>query len=160
MAARTFTSPFKQHLAHFARQSDGLITVPSALYGSLAIGLNFPVSCILGVGLPLLYGNTGPLSSQVNISNITIERPQLQSLGDVPSQKRYTRAELLHEVRNDSWVNWMHILQLWNLAADERGLVSGEDVRLFQKGTLMGELAKRRRSRDDVVPFTRGGPFS
>lgn len=161
MASRTlkFTTPFKTHLSFFSRPSDGLITFPSALYGSLALGLNFPISCVLGVGLPLLYGNTGPFRSQVNIAAVSVERPQLQGLGDVGGGG-YSRAQLLEQVKNDSWINWLHILQCWNLAADERGLLSAEDVRLFQRGALLFELEKRRKSRDDVVPFARGGPFS
>lgn len=159
MAAKSLSTPFKTHLSFFSHPPTGLITLPSALRASLALGLNFPVSCLLSVGLPLLYGNTGFLSSQVNIEGVKVERPQLQSLGD-PMGRAYSKGELLEQVKRDSWVDWGHVLMFWNLSADERGMVSADDVRGFQKGTVCYALAERRKSRDDVVPFSRGGPFS
>jgi hypothetical protein len=46
------------------------------------------------------------------------------------------------------------------LAADRKdGRVSGEEARLFQKGEIMERIAARRRGRDDVLPFWRGGPI-
>jgi len=159
MAARTFSSAFKQHLSYFSHGGNGIITAPSALYGALGLGLNLPFSVVLSVALPLLYGNTGPFKTQVDVESVQIERPQLQALGD-PSQRAYTRAEVLETVKQDSWVNWMHVLNLWSLAADGKGLMSAEDVRSCQKGTLMVDVAKRRKSRENRLLFSRGGPFS
>lgn len=123
--------------------------------------MNFPASCMLGAGLPLLYGNTGLLRSQVDIGKVSVERPQLQAMGEPPKDATYSRAELLEAVKTDSWINWMHILQIWNLSADVRtGLVSGKDLAIFQRGELMPVLAERRKSRDEALPFLRGGPFS
>lgn len=160
MASR-ITTPFKKHLSFFGRSSDGNITFYSALRASLALGMNFPASCMLGAGLPLLYGNTGPLRSQVDIAKVSIERPQLQALGEPSKDATYSRADLLKAVRNDTWIDWMHVLQFWNLAADVKtGLVSGKDLAMFQRGELMPELARRRKSREAALPFLRGGPFS
>ena len=51
-------------------------------------------------------------------------------------------------------------LGLWMLAAEQDGRVQGEEVRLFQRGEVMERIAERRRGRENVLPFWRGGPFS
>lgn len=50
-------------------------------------------------------------------------------------------------------------LGLWILAAEKDGRVQGEEVRMFQKGEIMERIASRRRGREDVLPFWRGGPI-
>jgi hypothetical protein len=50
---------------------------------------------------------------------------------------------------------------LWALAADtETGRLKGGDVVGFQRGTLLQEIEKRRKGREQVLPLWRGGPLS
>ena len=53
-------------------------------------------------------------------------------------------------------------LGLWSLAADVKtSRISGADVVAFQRGDLFeGLVARRRRSREQVLPLWRGGPVS
>lgn len=47
------------------------------------------------------------------------------------------------------------------MAAERKdGRISGKDVKDFQEGTVLENIAKRRRGREDVLPFWRGGPIS
>ena len=60
------------------------------------------------------------------------------------------------------WVDWLHVVNLWTLAAEkETGLVSKRDFELFQRGQLLDDLARRRRTGRGqwVVPLVRGGPI-
>ncbi|KAI9686553.1 MAG: hypothetical protein M1822_003564 [Bathelium mastoideum] len=167
MANSNKPSPaFLQHLSFFASsQQPNIITFTSALKSSLALGLNFPVSCILSLGLRALYSPSWLLLSPPNLQKLGTNHTQLEQAE--LTQSTYTRRELQGLVPSNSslldhLIDRGHVLGLWVLAADTRtGLVKREDVEEFQKGTLMQRLAERRKTgRNDILPFYRGGPIS
>lgn len=162
MAVRPYYSTaFKRHLSFFDRNNDGLITLGESLRGNLALGLNFPVSVLFTIGQQLLYANTGFLGrTTIEIQHVKKERKLLEGV-QVEPRKSHTRAELWDAVRERGWSEKANLIGLWVLAADAKtGLLKGEDVRLYQKGELLPVLQKRRSTREDVLPFWRGGPIS
>lgn len=167
----SFSSPFLTHLSFFAVRSSGvqtrpnIVTIGSSLKSSLAIGLDFPVACLLAIGLRLLYGNPSSLYlSAVNIDNIPQSklRYQLEDVNlDQKPNENFTLSEVSSWAKTKSLVNQAHIANLWTFAADTKtGLVSKRDIQAFQKGTWLWDLEKRRKSRQDVLPLWRGGPIS
>lgn len=158
MASRNYPTAFKRHLSFFDHDANGTITFTDSLKASLSLGLNFPVAVVAIIGFPLLYGNTGFLSTSVDVSNAKPERTQLEDLK--LRQDSYSRADLMQIAQGLDWINWMHILGMWALAAGNDGRVSSGDVALFQKGTLLHDLVRRRRDRSNVLPLSRGGPYS
>lgn len=160
-------TPFKRHFSYFDYNNTGIITPYQSLRASLSLGINFPASCIYAVGLQLVYGNIGFLGlGGVNVELIPAskERTQLQdvSTGKTPAgtePRGYDRAGIMSLVRGKGFMNRMHALGFWAMAANQDGVVSNRDVQLFQRGELLPELQRRRaNSRDDVLPFLRGGP--
>jgi hypothetical protein len=57
-------------------------------------------------------------------------------------------------------INQGHIVGFWSMAANTRThTVSRDDLKRFQQGEWEEAIMKRRRGRDDVLPFWRGGPI-
>ncbi|KAK4974726.1 hypothetical protein LTR66_011063 [Elasticomyces elasticus] len=152
--------PFNRHLVYFASKSpnDKLQTPYDSLRGYLSIGLNFPVACILTLGLHVLYRNTGLFSFAIDIPAVRTTRTML--VGLPLEQKEYSGVELARLARPHGVKEQMGAVGMWVIAADaQTGRVSREDVELYQKGELMERLEARRRDRRDVVPWWRGGPI-
>ncbi|KAI9701739.1 MAG: hypothetical protein M1820_006367 [Bogoriella megaspora] len=166
MPNSTKPSPtFLTHLSSFTSPSHPhLITLTSSLKSSLSLGLNFPASVILTIGLRILYSPSWLLLSPPNLHTLRKNYTQLENAR--LTQSSYSRSDLQALVPKDAgWVDRAHVLGLWTLAADTKtGKVRREDVEEFQKGTLMERLKERRKRRDrgseNVLPFWRGGPGS
>lgn len=52
-----------------------------------------------------------------------------------------------------------HAIYLWAVAADRDGRVEQTVLQSYHDGTLLYELSKCRRTREDIIPFSRGGPI-
>ena len=147
-------SPTKQH-----------ITFLDSLRGDLSIGLNFPLALVLALTRHLIFRNTGFLSLTIHIPTCQTKRQLLGGVGalDIDESRRYTRSELVAEAgkgHKGGIITQLDAVGLWMLAAHSKdGKVSGKEVRQFQKGEIMEEIAARRRTREDVLPFWRGGPI-
>ena len=161
------TTPFQRHLSYFDYSHTGLITIPSSVRACLSIGLNFPASCMFALGMQCIYGNTGFLGLRgIRVSSVPANKQRTQ-LQDVPTGKTaagtapaiYDRAGIMSLVHGRSMMDKIHAVGFWALAANREGFVSARDVELFQKGEVLPALNERRReSREDVIPFLRGGP--
>jgi len=158
---------FQRHLSFFDHNRDGLISPRDSLHAALSLGLDFPVACIWSLIVPFMYGNTYAYTN-VSVSSIPPhkQRTMLADLPLQPHKETYSRQEItaIATQNTNDWINWLHVFNLWTLAADRNtGLVSKRDFEMFQQGTLLEELAKRRRVRGrdggNVMPFVRGGPI-
>lgn len=161
------SGPFHRLLTFFARRSprsDGqTITFVDSLKGDLSLGLNAPLSFLLATVRHLVFRTSG---FAIHVPSVRSNRVLLGGPGalDVEESRRYTRGELLRlagrSQRGGGLIAQGDALGLWLLAASRTdGKVSGEEVRLFQRGELFEHLADRRRGRSDVLPFWRGGPI-
>ena len=160
-----YQTPFKRHLAFFDLNNDGFIYLGDSLRGCLSLGLNFPVSLAMAMGMQVVYGNVGsplygPLRG-IEIRNVRNERYMLQRLTIVDDHKgTLTRSQLLDTTKKRKFIDQAHIYGIWALAANKEGQLSSRDIKLCQEGFLLPEIEKRRRHRRDVLPFSRGGPIS
>ena len=162
--------PFHRHLRHFAQPSSAKITILSSLRASLALGLDFPVACVLSIGLRVMYGSF-PFNSSIDIASISSGHLRTQ-LEDVPVEKNhFTRADLVDLYQNSSTsrqrgpirraIDTGHVISFWAMAADSKShLVDAATLKRFQKGTWADEVVQRRSRRVDVLPLWRGGPIS
>ncbi|KAK5958513.1 hypothetical protein OHC33_000356 [Knufia fluminis] len=162
---RRYSTPFQLHLAFFDRNNDGYINFGEALRGNLAIGLDFPVAFGMALGYHIAYGNTSILYGPFNpieIAKVKTERNMLEHirLDELPS-RGIDRKTLVAAAQPIGFVDKMHINGLWAFAADRQGIISSHDIGMYQKGTMLYELAERRKdNRDHVLPLSRGGPIS
>ena len=74
-------------------------------------------------------------------------------------EKRYSVSQLWTAFGKEGLIARGDAVGLWVLAQGGDGKISGREVRAFQKGEVMEGLAERRKSRQDVLPFWRGGPL-
>lgn len=174
MSQNAYTA-FQRHLIFFSTQTNPpRLTFLSGLRASIALGLNFPVSVLLSLSVRLLYARfpyiTSPSIKEIPQSQ---HRSQLSSAKIPDSKSEYTCSELLSLLQADHGlhaeqrkgflerrINEIHITSLWAIAANTRThTVSREDVERFQQGEWEEAVAKRRREREDVLPFWRGGPI-
>lgn len=162
--------PFQRLLTFFAGRSPSsvptsttsqTITLLDSLRGDLSLGLNFPVALFLAVTRHLVFRNTGTFSLNIHVPTVKTSRMLLGGPGafDVDEKKRYTWREIIGLARPGGVVAMMDAVGLWGLAAEGDGKVRGEEVRLFQKGEVMERIAERRKGRENVLPFWRGGPM-
>lgn len=106
------------------------------------------------------------LSLSIHIPSVKLDRKLLGGPGtynDIQLDKRYSLSQLDRIIRNDggSVKDRFDAIGIYTMAAERKdGKISGKDVRDFQQGTVLENIAKRRRGRDDVLPFWRGGPLS
>ncbi len=162
---QTYTTPFKRHLAFFDRNNDGFIYLADSIRGWLSLGLNFPISLSMAMGMQVVYGNVGsplygPLRA-IEIRNVRNERYMLQRLIVADDQKgTLTRSQLLATTKKRPFIDQAHVFGVWAIAANREGQLSSHDLKLCQKGLLLPEIERRRRDRSDVLPFSRGGPIS
>ena len=71
-----------------------------------------------------------------------------------------SRRELMEVVKGKGLMDRVHVWGLWAISARGNGRVDAEDLRRVQQGKVLWELRERRRGRQDVLPFLRGGPGS
>lgn len=158
---------FQRHIAHFNTTSTGIITPFQSLKTFLSVGFDFPVALVSAFSLPLRYGNCGFLSLNIDVAKIPPAK-QPSQLESVSMQKEsYDRSEflaLLKDDGRDGWLDRLHMIGYWTMAAatqgSERGRIGKEDIEAIQEGVLMKKLQQRRRDRHDVLPLWRGGPIS
>jgi len=136
------------------------IRLQDSLRGNLALGLDFPAAFAIALGRHLFLKNTSFFSLNIHVPSVPITKTPLDGL-DIDEKKDYTRAEILQVAGKNGYMGQMDALGLWALASDvNTGLLKGEDVVGFQKGTLFNEIERRRKARRQVLPFYRGGPIS
>ena len=165
---QTSYTPFKRHLSFYDLDHNGVIYLSESLRANLSLGLDFPVALISAIGLQMYYGNTrpaffGPLNG-IDISRITSEQERTM-LENVDFTFRtvgsgFDRRNLVEGSRAVSMIDKMHVTGIWALAANKDGMVSVQDVRSCQNGSILWEIQRRRRDRADVLPLSRGGPIS
>ena len=72
----------------------------------------------------------------------------------------YTCSEIVGAAKINGLKGQADAVGLWALASDVKtGRLRGEDVVSFQRGTLFGEVEKRRKGMEQVLPLWRGGPI-
>lgn len=138
-----------------------------SLRGDLALGFNFPLSVFISLARHLIFRNEpGLLSLSIHIPSVKLDRKLLGGPGaynDVQPDKRYSLSQLDKLIRNagGSVKDRFDAIGIYTMAAQRKdGKISGKDVRDFQQGAVLDNIAQRRRGRDDVLPFWRGGPLS
>lgn len=167
LALRRYHSPFQRHLSFFDRDSDGFIHYGDSLRGNLSIGLDFPVAAVMAFGYHLVYGNSGSILlgpfRAIEVAKVNARRNMLEKIDmrDI-SEVGLSRKRLVDMAQPSTFLDRMHINGLWAFAASTRSsMVSKSDISKCQQGTLLWELAERRReNRDHVLPLWRGGPIS
>jgi hypothetical protein len=168
MSRQGYTA-FQKHLFFFSTPTNPpRLTFLSALRAACALGLDFPVSVVLSLSLRLMYAPF-PYLSSIDVNKIpqTLHRTQLSHATLSKSKTQYTCSELLQLLDTEPQKGFLkhkidqgHIVGFWAMAADARThTVSKDDVERFQQGEWEEAVTKRRRSRDDVLPFWRGGPI-
>lgn len=136
------------------------IRLADSLRGNLALGLDFPAAVAIAVGRHLYLKNTSLFSLDIHIPSVPTKVTLLDGI-PIDEKKDYSRAELLHAAAQNGWTGQADAFGVWALVSDVKtGLIKGSDVVAFQKGTLLYELEKRRKSREQVLPLWRGGPIS
>ncbi|KAK1066355.1 hypothetical protein LTR74_007242 [Friedmanniomyces endolithicus] len=160
------TVPFHRLLAFYSNKSDRpntqTVRLSDSLRGNLALGLDFPAALAIALGRHLVLRNTSFLSLNVHIPSVSTTKTLLDGI-PIDEKKGYSRAEIVGAARSNGngVLGQADALGMWALAADVRtGLVRGEDVVAFQRGTLFEVIERRRRGRSQVLPFWRGGPIS
>lgn len=158
---------FQRHIAHFNTSSTGVITPFQSLKTFLSIGFDFPVALVSAFSLPLRYGNCGFLSLNIDIAKIPPAKQPSQLESVSIKKESYDRSEflaLLKDDGRDGWLDRLHMLGYWTMAAattgSEKGRIGKGDIEAIQEGVLMKKLQQRRRDRHDVLPLWRGGPIS
>jgi len=165
-ALRQYPSPFQRHLSFYDRDDDGFIHFGESLRGNLAIGLDFPVAVGMALGYHLAYGNTRPFFfgpfNAIEIAKVKAVRNMLEHVrSNELSACGIGRRTLVAAAAPVGFVDKMHIYGLWALAANREGVISTNDIKMYQKGIMLYELADRRKgNRDHVLPLSRGGPIS
>lgn len=168
MAAKNHHTPFKRHLSFYDLDNNGVIYLSESLRANLSLGLDFPVALVSAIGLQIYYGNTrpvffGPLNG-IDISRITRDQERImleqmdftfRTIGSGFDRKSFVQGS-----GATSMIDKMHVMGLWALAANRDGMISPQDVRRCQDGSILWEVQRRRRDRSDVLPLLRGGPIS
>lgn len=165
-ALRRYSTPFQRHLSFLDRDGDGIIYFNESLRGNLAVGLDFPVAFGMALSYHVVYGNAGSVLRGpfrgIEIARVRATRNMLEQipLEAVPVDGM-TRSELVNLSRPVGLMNRVHVNGLWALSANRQGFVSAKDIELYQQGTMLYELERRRKdNRDHVLPLYRGGPMS
>jgi len=164
------SGPFRRHLQQFAARDSSQITLLSSLRAALALGLDFPVACILAIGLRVAYGSF-PFVKPVDIRSVPSASLRTQ-LEDVKVEKsHYTRSDLV-KLYNQSptsqnsgpikrAIDASHVISFWAMTASTKThLVDADSLKRFQTGAWADDVMERRRRRSDILPLWRGGPIS
>ncbi|KAK3715604.1 hypothetical protein LTR37_007092 [Vermiconidia calcicola] len=158
--------PFHRLLSFYSNRNPSdptTIRLGDSLRGNLSLGLDFPVALAIAVGRHLFLRNTASwFSLNIHLPSVKTTKTLLDNVVIEDEKDYYTCAELVSEAgKRDGWAGRIDAVGLWALAADVKtGRVSGEDVVGFQRGELFERVEARRRSREQVLPFWRGGPIS
>ncbi|KAF2723467.1 hypothetical protein K431DRAFT_282920 [Polychaeton citri CBS 116435] len=159
----TTPAPFHRLLAFYSNRNpydSQTIRLQDSLRGNLSVGLDFPVALAVAIGRHLYLTNTGWFSLDIHVPSVSTTKTLLDGI-EVDEKKAYSRAEVDALAKQNGWSGRLDALGLWSLASDvNTGLLRGEDFVRFQRGTLLHELQKRRRNRNQVLPLYRGGPIS
>ncbi|KAK1817476.1 hypothetical protein LTR12_008117 [Friedmanniomyces endolithicus] len=160
------TAPFHRLLAFYSNKSDRpntqTVRLSDSLRGNLALGLDFPAALAIALGRHLVLRNTSFLSLNIHVPSVSTTKTLLDGI-PIDEKRGYSRADIVGAARRNGngILGQADALGMWALAADVRtGLVRGEDVVAFQRGTLFEGIERRRRGRRQVLPFWRGGPIS
>lgn len=166
MSRSTYTA-FQKHLLFFSTPtSPPRLTFLSGLRAAVALGLNLPISVILSLSLQLLYVQF-PRLSYIDIEQIPPSSHRSQLGSAELSKSEYTCSELLQLLGAGQGCGFLqhkidqgHIIGFATMAANARThTVSRDDVERFQQGEWEEAVVARRRGRDDILPFWRGGPI-
>ncbi|KAF2128510.1 hypothetical protein P153DRAFT_367634 [Dothidotthia symphoricarpi CBS 119687] len=166
MSRSTYTA-FQKHLLFFSTPTNPpRLTFLSGLRAAVSLGLNFPISVVLSLSLRLLYVQFPSLST-INIEKIPRSAHRAQLSSATLSKSEYTCSELLQLLGAGQgngilkhMIDQGHIVGFWTMAADAHThTVSRDDVERFQQGEWEEAVVARRRGRNDVLPFWRGGPL-
>jgi hypothetical protein len=168
MSRQSYTT-FQKHLLFFSTPTNPpRLTFISALKAACALGLDFPVSVVLSLGLKLLYAPF-PYISAININEIpqSAHRSQLSNVTLPTAKKEFTCSELLRLLDQEHSPGFLkhkidqgHIIGFWSMAANTRThTVSRDVVEHFQQGEWEKEVMERRCNSDEILPFWRGGPI-
>lgn len=160
----TQSPPFHRLLSYYSNRSPypdiQTIRLQDSLRGNLALGLDFPVALGVALGRHLWLRNTSFFSLNIHVPSVPVTKTLLDGL-PIDEKKSYTRQEIWSVAAKNGVTGQMDALGLWALASDVKtGLLRGEDVVGFQKGTLFEGIERRRRDRQQVLPLLRGGPIS
>ncbi|WWD08228.1 hypothetical protein V865_006339 [Kwoniella europaea PYCC6329] len=166
---------YQRHLLQFGQAgSPNTVTVLSALRQLLRLGLNFPLSFAIAIGLKIICNPFPHYLRSVHVPQLrrSAIRSQLENVTvDQPSYSLSQVLSLYHtdqQARNQGLIaraiDLGHVVSFWCMAADQKtGLVEAEDVKRFQTGEWTKAVDARRKSRlpgkRDIVPFWRGGPI-
>ncbi|KAK4549127.1 hypothetical protein LTR36_007584 [Oleoguttula mirabilis] len=158
------SAPFHRLLAFYSNRSDApdtqTIRLQDSLRGNLALGLDFPAALGLAIGRHMWLRNTSFFSLNIHVPSVSVKQTLLDGIA-IDEKKEYTRAEIVAAARSNGVMGQADALGLWALASDVRsGMLKGEDIVGFQRGTLLGRIERRRKDRSQVLPFYRGGPIS
>uniref|UniRef100_A0A2D3V8T2 Uncharacterized protein n=1 Tax=Ramularia collo-cygni TaxID=112498 RepID=A0A2D3V8T2_9PEZI len=156
--------PFHRLLSFYSNRNphdSQTIRLQDSLRGNLALGLDFPVALGVAIGRHLFLKNVSFFSLNIHVPSVSWKVSPLEGL-EVDEKRDYTCSELFSKTRQEKGVmGAMDALGVWSLAADVKsGLISGQDVVAFQRGTLLHEVENRRKDREQVLPLKRGGPIS
>jgi hypothetical protein len=166
--SRSSYTAFQRHLLFFSTPTQPpRLTFLSGLRAAVSLGLDFPVAVILSLSLRLMYAPFPYIQTTINIEHIPQSLHRTQLSDAKLSNAEYTCSELLALLGSESGmspvhhkINQGHIVGFWTMAANTRThTVSRDDVKRFQQGEWEETIMQRRRGRDDVLPFWRGGPL-
>ena len=157
-------APFHRLLSYYSNRTPypdtQTIRLQDSLTGNLALGLDFPVALAVALGRHLFLRNTSTyFSLNIHVPSVPTTRTLLHGL-PVDEKKSYTAREMWELAAPNGIQGRVDAVGLWALASDVKtGLVKGEDVVGFQRGTLLREIEERRKGREQVLPLWRGGPI-
>lgn len=157
------TPPFHRLLSFYSNRNEHdsrTIRFVDSLRGNLSLGLDFPFALAIAVGRHLWLKNTGLFSLSIHVPSVPVKETLLEGIS-IDEKKQYTRAEIVKASAPNGITGQADAFGLWALASDvNTGLIKGEDIVAFQKGTLLQEIERRRKDRSQVLPLWRGGPIS
>ena len=164
MTSQTPTPPFHRLLAFYSNRSNlpdtQTIRLQDSISGNLALGLDFPVALAMALGRHLYLKNTSFFSLNIHVPSVKVEKTLLEGV-EVDEKQSHSCSEIFGLAAKNGVTGRLDAVGLWALAADVgTGRLEGRDVVGFQKGTLLQEIERRRKGREQVLPLWRGGPIS
>ena len=155
--------PFHVLLSFYSNRSSvphtQTIRLQDSIRGNLALGLDFPVALVIALGRHLYLKNTSLFSLNIHVPSVKTTTTLLEGI-EVNEKKEYTCSEIFAAAKPNGVTGQIDAVGLWALAADVKtGLLRGEDVVKFQRGTLFPSIEKRRKGTEQVLPLWRGGPI-
>ncbi|KAK5135140.1 hypothetical protein LTR08_005526 [Meristemomyces frigidus] len=156
--------PFHRLLSFYSNRSNSpdtlTIRLQDSVRGNLALGLDFPAALGLAIGRHAWLRNTGFFSLNIHVPSISVKTTLLDGI-PIDEKKEYTRSEIVAAARQNGVMGQADAMGLWALASDVKtGMLKGEDIVAFQRGTLLDMIEWKRKDRSQVLPFYRGGPIS